>query len=848
MRNNRFARSPRAAGARALASVRARKLFGEALECRWMLAQTTGLFFNNPGTADGYTLISPNTAKTTYLIDNQGNVAHQWQSNYVPGLIGYLLPDGSLIRDDSPHGQGGNGSINAAGAGGLLERFNWAGTKIWEYSYDTTTHLAHHDFQVLPNGNVLLVAWELKTEAEATQAGRNPDLPGAGYLYPDSIVEVQPDLADGVGGTVVWEWHVWDHLVQQFDSTKNNWQGPTGVAQHPELINLNYVSTADEGGGQAEDWNHTNGIDYNPDLDEIVVSVREFSEVWVIDHSTTTAQAASHSGGLRGKGGDLLYRWGNPQTYGAGTASDRVLYYQHDAKWIPDGLPGAGDITVFNNGFGRPGQDFSEVDEFTPPVAAGGSYPLVPGQAYGPATTTWRYQAPVADFSPIIGGAQRLANGDTRVSYGVSGTFTEVTPAGQEVWKYVNPYTGGGTLGPTTPIPSLGLTGAGLNALLVNFTFQSVQYPRSYVTQLVSSVAGRRLFYNNSFFDNASNDPSFSDDTAIATDKSAYLPGTGSTTFANYTTYDKGINGVMVDLTAGGNHASLSASSDFTFKISDIGANGQSSDPTDGSWTTLTGASLPSVLVRPGQGVGGSDRIELIWADHVVPTIIDRWLEVIVKSTANTGLTSPDVFVYGDMPGESGNDTNSDFQFIDALDQFAVRVHSNAANTNLFQQFGLAPAVQNLWDLNRDNRVDINDENIVRFNLQAPRGELDMINIPLGGGLSLAAGNVEAKASLAQYPVVFAGSDADAGAAVASALARAVDSLILRIGLPIRLDDQPQEVELPADRMVGTLASPLKEEDPRGTADASNGGANVDRSWMEDELLDSLLDVNTPLY
>ncbi len=824
MRNYGSVRSRRARGTRSLAPARTRKLFGEALECRWMLAQTTGLFFNDPGTADGFTLFSPNTAKTTYLIDNQGSVVHQWQSSYVPGLLGYLLPDGSLLRDGSPHGQGGNGSISAAGAGGLLERFNWAGTKIWEYSYDSTTHLAHHDFQVLPNGNVLLVAWELKTEAEATQAGRDPNLPGAGYLYPDSIVEVQPDLVHG-GGAIVWEWHVWDHMVQQFDSTKNNWQGATGVAQHPELINVNYVSTADEGGGQAEDWNHTNGIDYNPDLDEIVVSVREFSEFWIIDHSTTTAQAASHSGGLRGKGGDLLYRWGNPQTYGAGTASDRVLYYQHDAKWIPNGLPGTGDITVFNNGFGRPGQDFSEVDEITPPLIAGGTYALTPGQAYGPATTTWQYQAPVANFSAIIGGAQRLANGDTRISYGVSGNFTEVTSAGQEVWKYVNPYTGGGTLGPTTPIPSLGLTDPGLSALLVNFTFQAVQYPRSYVTQLLSSVAGRQLFYNNSFFDNPANNASFSNDTAIALDKSPYLPGTGESTFANVSSYSAGINGVDIDLTAGGSHASLNAS-DFSFKVSGPFASNSPS-----TWSTL--ATAPTVIVRSGAGAGGTDRVELIWPDG---TIVGTWLQVTLKSGPHSGLGADDVFYFGSLAGDSGQGNEPDAAFTDATDEIVAR---NNQESNLFANHPLSVAIANLYDYDRDGQVGGIDEVQAR-SFGATNGELDMINLVAGGSLSLTSSAVAADPT----DVFLDG----AGAAVTSALARTVDSLVSRAFVPILVDEQSYDLESSGSQTAGNLESAQVRYPPRDALDAADDKGSVDNFWIEDELLNSLLGLDSPVY
>ncbi|REK08292.1 MAG: hypothetical protein DWQ37_20850, partial [Planctomycetota bacterium] len=161
------------------------------------MAQTTGLFFNDPGASHGYTLFSPNTSNTTYLIDKDAHVVNEWTSDYAPGLLGYLMPDGSLLRASAPHGQGGNGSIQAAGAGGLLERFDWNGTKTWEFAYDSATHLSHHDLEVMPNGNILLIAWELKSEAEATQAGRDPNLPGPGFLYPDHIIEVQPDYVNG---------------------------------------------------------------------------------------------------------------------------------------------------------------------------------------------------------------------------------------------------------------------------------------------------------------------------------------------------------------------------------------------------------------------------------------------------------------------------------------------------------------------------------------------------------------------------------------------------------------------------------------------------------------------------
>ena len=191
-------------------------------------------------------------------------------------------------------------------------------------------------------------------------------------MLPDSLVEIKP--TGKTTGEVVWEWHLWDHLVQDFDKTKANFGN---VAEHPELVNINYgedelpsVIAAKDGKRQAQggwqrrrrtrpprinpDYTHFNGVAYNPDLDQIAVSVWAFSEFWIIDHGTTTAQAAGHTGGRRGKGGDLLYRWGNPRAYRAGTKADRKLFRQHNAHWIPQGLPGAGHLLLFNNGGERP--------------------------------------------------------------------------------------------------------------------------------------------------------------------------------------------------------------------------------------------------------------------------------------------------------------------------------------------------------------------------------------------------------------------------------------------------------------------------------------------------------------
>lgn len=340
-----------------------------------------------------------------------------------------LLENGDLLRTVLPFN---NPVFIAGGVTGGVERFTWNGTLLWQYNYSDSQHCLHHGIDVLPNGHILMVAWEYKTAEEATTAGRNPESLPAGELWPDHVIEVEP--TGPTQGTIVWEWHVWDHLVQDFDPTKENYGD---VGQHPELVDINY---GDIEGKERADWNHINSVDYNAEFDQILLSARYQHEIWVIDHSTTTEEAAGHSGGRSGKGGDLLYRWGNPETYGAGDLGDRRLFAQHDAQWIPAGCPGEGHILVFNNGQGRPEGQFSSVDELIPPVEENGSYDMTPGSSFGPDEPVWSYTAehPFDFYAGYLSGAQRLPNGNTLICNGDRGSFFEVTQGKKTVWNYYN--------------------------------------------------------------------------------------------------------------------------------------------------------------------------------------------------------------------------------------------------------------------------------------------------------------------------------------------------------------------------------------------------------------------------
>lgn len=395
--------------------------------------QTVGLFQNSEDSYDGYTLFSPIGSTTSYLINNCGEQCYSWTSSYRPGQAAYMLENGYLLRT----GNVNNSTFSAGGKAGIVEIIDSESNVVWSYTISSTEQCSHHDVEYMPSGNILIIAWQSYTAAEAAAEGRTTS---SETLWSDKIIEVEPDFENG-GGTIVWEWDAWDHLIQDENPDANNYGV---VADFPELIDLNYVLSD----ATTSDWLHINSVDYNAELDQIALSNHNFSEVWIIDHSTTTEEAASHEGGTYGKGGDLLYRWGNPQTYDQETEDDQKLFLQHDAKWIEDGMVDEGKIMIFNN---RPGTnegiDYSSINVFETTVEEDGNYTYT-GAAFGPEDFSWTYVSdPVTDFyAENISGAERLENGNTLICEGTTGIFFEVDYEGNTVWEYVNPVTGNGIL------------------------------------------------------------------------------------------------------------------------------------------------------------------------------------------------------------------------------------------------------------------------------------------------------------------------------------------------------------------------------------------------------------------
>lgn len=432
-----------------------------------------GLKVREEGVAPGYTLVTPLGARDVVLFDSRGRAVHTWPTELAPGGPVYLLEDGSVLR---PGRVDSNEHFNGGGIGGRLERIAWDGDVVWSFDLADERRTQHHDLAVLPDGNVLAIVWEAHTPDEAVARGRDPEALSDRGLWSCAVLEIRPVLPDG--GEVVWRWSSWDHLIQDRDEAL---AGYGSIPDHPGRIDINadhrdqppmtveeaerlaelerkmralgYIGGDDdeeEDGGDAQrrrergkrpDWLHTNSVAHHAGYDLLALSSPHMNELWVIDHSTTTAEAAGTTGGRWGRGGELLWRWGNPRNYGRGDDSDRRLFYQHDPEWV-DGPDGELRLLVYNNGGGRPGGDHSTVEELVLPFSTETGFTREPDAPFGPAEPAWTFGEPGGFFSPFISGAQRLANGNTLICVGAPGRLIEVTRDGRVVWDYVNEHVG----------------------------------------------------------------------------------------------------------------------------------------------------------------------------------------------------------------------------------------------------------------------------------------------------------------------------------------------------------------------------------------------------------------------
>jgi hypothetical protein len=431
-----------------------------------------GLILNTDQALAGYTLFSPLLSNNVYLINMEGEPVQTWKTDLAPGGAVYLLDNGHLLRggrqEDNPRFRGG-------AIGGRIQEFDGEGNLVWDYFLGDGERTQHHDLEPLPNGNVLAIVWEYRSREDAIAAGRTPEAINDEGIWPCALLEIKPILPDG--GEVVWEWHSWDHLVQdQYPDRENH----GSIRDHPERIDINadhlgqsaltdeqreqhellerqmqalgYAGGAedvDDGGageggniGTLPDWLHTNSVAYHPEHDLIVLCTPRLSEIWVIDHSTTREEASGDTGGRFGRGGGILYRWGNPRIWDAGSEGERRLFGQHDARWIGGEKPGELRLLLFNNGIGRPSGKFSSVEELVLPFDPERGFLREEKEAFGPRGLAWSYVDEGRFYSPFISGAERLRNGNTLICQGTAGRIFEVTAEGKIVWEYRNEFGG----------------------------------------------------------------------------------------------------------------------------------------------------------------------------------------------------------------------------------------------------------------------------------------------------------------------------------------------------------------------------------------------------------------------
>lgn len=424
--------------------------------------RTVGLISYKPWKSyDGYNLIYPHNQSDVFLLNNCGEIVHQWEGepNTRPGNTAYLLENGNLIKTSRSSDIMGD-PIWAGGGGATVEIRSWENDLLWSYTLNNDTARLHHDIAILPNGNIAMVAWELKTLEEAIESGRDPSSIAEGELWSEMIIEVNPETDN-----IDWQWKVWDHLIQDFDETKANFGI---VSEESDRIDLNY-DTSDG----AADWLHINAIDHDPTNDQILLSIPTFNEIWVIDHFTTTQEASGSTGGFAGKGGDLLYRWGNNAAFGQGTAEDQKLFYQHDTHFIDDFLSPAhplfGKFAAFNN---RIGEDFSSVtvwdntyDMYDANFDKDGSIflPLDYNQ------NRVHPESPQSMYSTGLSSLQILPNNNWLITDGRNGYSFELTPDDDIVWEYVTPLKGGVSVPQFTELE-----------INNNLTFRMKRYPVDY--------------------------------------------------------------------------------------------------------------------------------------------------------------------------------------------------------------------------------------------------------------------------------------------------------------------------------------------------------------------------------
>ena len=422
-------------------------------EC--FMVPTETRYWDQSNSFNGYTLFG--TRGTSYLIDMEGHVIRTWNMGTNPRFT----EAGTLL--DAVGGNPSNQNI--------WRELDWNGNTVWQYTETRSNYHGHHDFAKIYNPKLgdstfIYIANKDLTAQQCLDAGCDPSHTYTGAQM-DAIVEVDRQ------GNVIWEWWFFNHVVQDIDATKSTYGV---IANTPGKIDLNI-----RGNPVKSDWMHCNSLDYNQNLDLIVVN-SVHGEFYVIDHGNTFIpnNADSSIALAAGTAGDFKYRFGDPAKYDKGdppsvldnwekaTAGHKQLGGSHDIQWIKPGLPGEGNFLVFCNAqnlFELTPQSYiieinpylnssgTNTGHFVNPPEAGYTIVnspdanLMKEKKNVSKQIVWTYSSKnnTSFFSTIGSSAQRLPNGNTLVCSMNDGHFFEVKPADTSiVWEYINPMTRNG--------------------------------------------------------------------------------------------------------------------------------------------------------------------------------------------------------------------------------------------------------------------------------------------------------------------------------------------------------------------------------------------------------------------
>tara|TARA_B100001996_G_scaffold186163_1_gene142377 strand:+ start:1934 stop:3259 length:1326 start_codon:yes stop_codon:yes gene_type:complete len=374
--------------------------------------------YNSELISDDLILAVENSSTTSYLLDKQGNKLYTWNFEHTSGNDIELLSDGSIIGLFKDM----NSSIDFGGFGGIAKIIDNNNNTIWEYMVSSNNSIAHHDVELLPNGNVLMLIWERIENEIAIQNGVEFGTENGVEIDSDIFVERIIEVNTS-SNAIVWEWNSWDHIIQDKFASLSNYGN---INENPNKININYSIDNSPGSSffNSGDIMHANGLDYDSDKDVIYLSVNYYSEVWVIDHSTSTEEAQTSSGGNYNKGGDLIYRFGNPNTYNS--MGNKIFDFNHFPNILEDGVDGEGNILIYVNG-NTNGQ--SIIYELEMP----NNFNLLSNSNNEP-NIIWSFTDENL-FAFKLCGAIRLSNGNTLITESDYGLW-EVTNSGEIVWKY----------------------------------------------------------------------------------------------------------------------------------------------------------------------------------------------------------------------------------------------------------------------------------------------------------------------------------------------------------------------------------------------------------------------------